>query len=307
MTERRLIVNADDFGLTPGVDRGILRAVAAGSVSSVSIMANLAEGVAVAALAAAYPEVSLGAHLNLTTGRPLRPGRELPSLVDATGEFLSLATLTRRALAGRVRGAEVARELEAQLARLRGHGAAVDHVDSHEHVHLLPGVTGAVIAVARRARVARLRCHRPRLFAARGRRRGEVLAYYAAHPRRVVSHALKRVLAARFRRAGLGGPDGVVSPALLLDPPPPGPLAEWDAVLAALPPGTWELVVHPADLTGPGDTAPLGDLVERRGVELAALESAAFPRMLRERGVTLVNYVERPLVPDTEERHARRA
>jgi predicted glycoside hydrolase/deacetylase ChbG (UPF0249 family) len=292
MTGRWLIVNADAFGLTPGVDRGITQAVAAGSVTSVSVMANLADLDAVATLAADHPGLSLGAHLNLTTGRPLRPARELPSLVDGSGEFLPLATLTRRALAGRVSGAEVVRELGAQLARLARHGVAVDHLDSHEHVHLLPGVTGAVIEAAWRAGVERMRCHRPRLFPP-GRSWTALAGYYTAHPRRIVSHAVKRALAARFRRAGLSGPDGVVSPALLLYPPEAGVLAEWTAVVAALPPGLWELVVHPADLDvsrDARDTARLGELVERRGAERAALIGSGFGDMLRAHDVALASF-----------------
>ena len=293
MTARRLIVNADDFGLTPGVDRGIARAVAAGAVTSVSVLGNLADPAAVTALAAAHPGVSLGAHLNLTTGRPLCPAYEVPSLVSSRGELLPLAELTRRALAGRVRRHEAARELGAQVERLAAHGVRVDHLDSHEHVHLLPGITAAVIDVARRSGVARLRCHRPRLFSAGTRRTRRLVGYYLAHPRRIVSHAVKRALAARFRRAGLAGPDGVVSPALLLPPATGGPLREWEAVLRLLPPGTWELVVHPADLDVPrdaSDTARLGELVVRRGAELADLESPAFAALLAMHRVTLVSF-----------------
>jgi predicted glycoside hydrolase/deacetylase ChbG (UPF0249 family) len=320
MTARRLIVNADDFGLTAGVDRGIARAVAAGAVTSVSVMANLADPAAVAALAAAHPALSLGAHLNLTTGRPLRPAHELPSLVDAHGEFLPLAVLTRRALSGRVRRADAARELGAQVAHLARHGIRVDHLDSHEHVHLLPGITAAVVDVARRSNVLRLRCHRPRLFPAGGRRSAAIARYYAAHPRRVVSHGVKRALAAWFRRAGLSGPDGVVSPALLLSPPPAGgPLDAWEAVLRSLPPGTWELVVHPADLDVPRDacdTARLGELVEQRGAELAALEGPFFAPLLAAYDVTLASFAAVPsgrvgrdvrAAPRAGEAHAGRA
>jgi hypothetical protein len=176
------------------------------------------------------------------------------------------------------------------------HGLRVDHLDSHEHAHLLPGVTAAVIDVARRTGVARLRCHRPRLFSAGGRRRRRLVAYYRAHPRRIASHALKRTLAARFARAGLSGPDGVVSPALLVEPATGGPLREWEAVVRHLPPGTWELVVHPADLEVPRDardTAWLGELVERRGARLAP-RGAAFHALLAAHGVALVSFAAVP-------------
>jgi predicted glycoside hydrolase/deacetylase ChbG (UPF0249 family) len=297
-------VSADDLGLTAGVDRGILRAVAAGSVTSVSVLPNLVAPATVTALAAAAPAVSIGAHLNLTTGCPVLPPGAIASLVDGAGAFLPLQTLARRAVAGRLAPVEIQAELDAQLARLRATGAAVDHLDSHEHAHLLPGVAAAVVHVAQRAHIPWLRCHRPRLLGP-----GSVVRYYRRRPRRLVAHAAKRLLAARFRAAGLAGPDGMVAPSMLLAPVGGGPLREWAAIAAALPPGLWELVVHPADLGVADDvssSARLGDLVARRGAELAALTDPRFPALLAERGVTLASFRGEPHVPPTKEAHARR-
>ena len=292
MTARRLIVSADDFGLGPAVDRGIVAAAQAGAVTSVGVMANLVDGAALRALPVG---ISLGVHLNLTTGAPLSPAAAVPSLVDGRGEFLSLATLGRRALAGRVRARDVERELGAQLARMGALGATIDHVDSHEHVHLLPGITAAAVRATRAAGVCRIRSHRPRLLAPSG---GATVAYYRAHPRRVLTHTAKRLLALRLRLAGLAMPDGMVAPSLLAVPVGGGPLRQWEAIAAALPPGTWELVVHPADLRQIGTAAErerLGDLVESRGAELAALTAPEFPRILRAHGVELVPFAAVPV------------
>jgi predicted glycoside hydrolase/deacetylase ChbG (UPF0249 family) len=304
----RLVVSADDFGLTTGVDRGIAAAVAAGTVTSVGVMANLADPAAVAGLSALRPGVSLGVHLNLTTGRPLAPAADVASLVDGEGRFHSLATLTRRALAGGVRPVHVMRELAAQIGRLQRVGLAIDHLDSHEHVHLLPGVLGAAIALAHRLGVPRMRTHRPALLGP-----GSTLGYYRRHPRRVVSHAAKRLISLRLRLAGIATPDGMVAPSLLRRPVAGGPLAEWTAIAAALPAGTWELVVHPADLAVARDataSARLGDLVERRGAELAALLDPRLPETLAARGVKLVPFSAVPAPPAlpaaAEERYASR-
>jgi predicted glycoside hydrolase/deacetylase ChbG (UPF0249 family) len=284
----RLIVSADDFGLTAGVDRGIAAGVAAGTVTSVGVMANLADPAAVAGLAALRPGLSLGVHLNLTTGRPLSAPADVPSLVDRDGAFFPLATLGRRAFTGRVRAPDVRRELGAQIVRLQQAGIAVDHLDSHEHVHLLPGVFGAVVAVARGLGVPRMRTHRPALVGP-----GRTRDYYRRHPRRVLSHVAKRLLAVRLRRAGIATPDGMVAPSLLRTPVAGGPRAEWEAIAAALPPGTWELVVHPADLSVPRDAtaeARLGELVARRGAELQALLDPGLRRTFAARGVALVPF-----------------
>jgi predicted glycoside hydrolase/deacetylase ChbG (UPF0249 family) len=309
MTSRRLIVSADDFGLGAAVDRGIVAAAARRSVTSVGVIANLVEAASVAELVAAAPAVSLGVHLNLTTGRPLSPAREIPSLVGADGMFHPLARLTRLAFAGRVRGGEVARELAAQVARVQALDVAIDHLDSHEHVHLLPGVTGAVIDLARSAGGQRMRTHRPRIL---GPRWTGPPRYYARHPRRVATHALKRLLAFRLRIAGIATPDGMVAPSLLVTPVPGGPPDEWAAIAAMLPPGTWELVVHPADLEvtpRPGDVERLGELVARRGAELAALVDPHFHTMIAATGVELVPFAAIPTWTArmrTEERYVPR-
>jgi len=313
MTDRRLIVSADDFGLTAGVDRGIVAAVAAGSVTSVGVMANLASPPALAALIAARPDVSLGVHLNLTTGRPLSSPAEIASLVDATGTFHSLATLARRALTRRLSTAEIRCELAAQIARARALGVAVDHLDSHEHVHLLPGVTSTVIALARDTGVPRMRTHRPLLLTAPGGGVRAQATYYARHPRRLATHAVKRLVARRLEAAGVAMPDGMVAASLLEPPVAGGPAVEWAAVVSRLPPGTWELVVHPADLgvaDRPGEEGRLGELVGRRAAELAALVDPSFGAMVAAHGVALVPFAAvrtHPLwVHFGEERYASR-
>src|SRR5437763_10694423 len=145
---RCLVVNADDFGLSPGVNDGILEAHAAGVVSSVSVLVN-APGWedAVAALRGGGAALGAGLHLNLTAGESLCSGRSL--VHPRTGRFHGLAGLVTRALSGRIDPDDVAGECAAQLARLHAAGVRVTHIDSHRHVHALPGVWRAVVATAR--------------------------------------------------------------------------------------------------------------------------------------------------------------
>src|SRR3954447_11297512 len=149
---RLLVINADDFGFAPGVNRGIVEAHRAGSLSSASMMVNtpaFQEAVALARTDA--PRLGIGLHLNLVTGRPLSA---VPTLVDeATGAFHSLEVLARRALAGQVDATDVRRECDAQLAALRAAGIAPTHLDSHRHAHVLPGILPAVTACAHEAAV----------------------------------------------------------------------------------------------------------------------------------------------------------
>jgi predicted glycoside hydrolase/deacetylase ChbG (UPF0249 family) len=141
---RRLIVNADDFGLTEGVSRGILRAHRDGVVTSTTVLASLPPQPELDAEAAACPGLGLGLHLNLTWGRPVSHADSVPSLVDAEGRFgRDLAALRERA-----RQDDVRREAEAQVeAFARRFGRPPTHLDSHHHAHRVPGVMDAVVDV----------------------------------------------------------------------------------------------------------------------------------------------------------------
>src|SRR4051812_17111049 len=135
---RLLIINSDDLGFAPGVNRGILEAHEAGTLSSASMMVTTPAFAEAAALVRTRaPRLGVGLHLNLVAGEPLTP---VPTLADPrTGRFHSLGELTRRALAGRVSAADVRRECDAQLAALAAAGVRPTHLDSHRHAHALPG------------------------------------------------------------------------------------------------------------------------------------------------------------------------
>jgi predicted glycoside hydrolase/deacetylase ChbG (UPF0249 family) len=140
---RRLIVNADDFGLTAGVSRGILDAHRTGLVTSTTVLASLVPQPELDA-AAVGSGLGIGLHFNLTWGRPVSPAALVPSLVDGEGRFeRDLADLQARAHPDDVR-----RECEAQIeAFARRFGRAPTHLDSHHHVHRLPRVMDAVVEV----------------------------------------------------------------------------------------------------------------------------------------------------------------
>ena len=139
-------MNADDFGLSPGVNDGILEAHAAGVVSSVSVLVNAPGWEHAVAALRGTGSLGVGLHVNLTAGEPVSQGS---TLVDAhTGRFHGLAGLMTRALTGRIDPEHVVEECGAQLARLRAAGVRVTHIDSHRHVHALPGVWASVVATA---------------------------------------------------------------------------------------------------------------------------------------------------------------
>lgn len=141
MASLRLIVHADDFGLTEKINEGILRAHQRGILTSASIMACGEAFEHAAVLARSTPALDVGIHLTLIEERPLSPPHEIPSLVGLDGKFHPHAVqFTRRYLTGKINLAEVKKELEAQIEKILAAGVLPSHIDSHQHMHMLPGV-----------------------------------------------------------------------------------------------------------------------------------------------------------------------
>jgi chitin disaccharide deacetylase len=130
---RQLIVNADDFGYSPGVTRGIIEAHRRGIVTSTTVMVNMPGAPeAVEQALIDTPNLGLGLHLNLTAGRPVVAGDTIPDLVGPNGEFHSRSTAFARLSLMDPQQLEV--EMRAQLSRFIDlAGRAPDHLDSHHH------------------------------------------------------------------------------------------------------------------------------------------------------------------------------
>ncbi|MGE0796074.1 MAG: ChbG/HpnK family deacetylase [Acidimicrobiia bacterium] len=146
-----LVVNADDYGLTEGVSRGILRAHADGIVTSTSVLALGSAFEQTSAWLDDAPDLGVGAHLALVgEDPPLLAATEIPTLVDGRGRLAaSWRQLLPRLLAGRVDPDDLRRELAAQLERIAGLGHPLTHVDTHQHLHLWPAVADVVLELAR--------------------------------------------------------------------------------------------------------------------------------------------------------------
>ena len=155
---KRLIVNADDFGRSAGVDRGIIRAHREGIVTSTTFMANAPGAEIAAALARATPTLDVGVHLVLSYARPLTDPARIPSLVRADGTFGRPSQLLTRDLDRD----EALIEYRAQFARAReliGH--VPSHIDTHHWVHDHPALSWAVCELAVDTGAA-ARTHTPR-------------------------------------------------------------------------------------------------------------------------------------------------
>jgi chitin disaccharide deacetylase len=276
---RFLVINADDLGLAPGVNRGIFEAHAAGTLSSASIMVScpaFAEAAEQALRDA--PNLGVGLHLNLVSGTPLAA---VPSLVDPeTERFHPLDVLARRALAGQVDAADVRRECEAQLAALVAAGITPTHLDSHRHTHALPGILPAVAAVAEDNSIPVVRRPLDRASLLDPVASAKMLVLHAAWRTALigvaVAHRARLARAPHFRGIAMQGmPD--VRERLL-------------ATLDQLPLGVTEIMMHP----GYDDevlAAQDGYQVEREA-DLKALLDPAVKSRLAKGDVRLVSFRE---------------
>jgi predicted glycoside hydrolase/deacetylase ChbG (UPF0249 family) len=155
----RLILNADDFGLTCGINRAIGELNEVGAITSATLMAN---GVAfddAVAVAHAHPALGVGCHIVLTDGVPVSHPDSVPSLLGADSRSFrpSLVDFVRALLLGQIREVEIAREALAQIEKLRSAGIAVTHIDTHKHTHLFPAVTRPLLEVCERVGIHAIR------------------------------------------------------------------------------------------------------------------------------------------------------
>jgi hypothetical protein len=142
---KRLVVTADDFGLSPGVVEGIVEAHERGIVTSTSLMVNAPAAEAAFAQARRLPSLATGLHFVLTFGEPLGPREPLLALLDEDGRFRKRDSGVHEL----ARPDEVRDELRAQIRAFeRGVGRPPTHIDGHHHVHLHPGVFRVAIEEA---------------------------------------------------------------------------------------------------------------------------------------------------------------
>jgi chitin disaccharide deacetylase len=285
---KQLIVNADDFGLSPAVNAGILEAHVQGIVTSTTIMATGAAFTCAASIGRRMARLGIGVHLNLTTGEPVSPASSIPTLVDGNGRLhLSAGRLLRALVARRVNLAEIETEFRQQITKVIQAGIWPTHLDGHKHVHVMPGVSQIVIRLAQEFSIPSIRCPRevaPKILtlAGGGRALTAVLKQYLVG--RAVS-AFARGFAEQLAKAGLLFPThfyGISQTGFL-------GLRDILDFLEDLPEGVSELMCHPgyvdADLVCSGTR-----LLGQREAEIRALTTPTVRTLAADRGIDLISY-----------------
>jgi hopanoid biosynthesis associated protein HpnK len=282
---KRLIINADDLGLTESVNRAIVRGYREGVLTSATLMANGAAYDDAVCIAREHPGLGVGLHLNILRGRPVLPPERIRSLVGPNGLFLgSTAALFRRWAEGRLDRAEIAQEFGAQLGKALADGVSVSHLDSEKHLHTIfiePAIEAAERHGIRRMRLsAECAAFSPRDLL--GKR------FYASIFLRWRARRAREMLAAR----GVSHPDhffGVRCSGEMLP-------RSLERLIASLPEGTSEIMVHPgrtrAALEALQDEFGAFDISPRGTDEVDALVSPGVRELIRRDGVALISYRE---------------
>lgn len=153
-----LLINADDFGLTPGVNRSIAELHRAGALSSATLMATAAHFDDAVALAKADPGLEVGCHVLLVDAAPALPAAQIPSLCPDGRQFrVTITALVRDLYLGRVSASEIEAEATAQIRKLQAAGLRVSHIDTHKHTHVFPRILRPLLRAARACGVAAIR------------------------------------------------------------------------------------------------------------------------------------------------------
>jgi chitin disaccharide deacetylase len=271
---KRLVVTADDLGLSAAVNAAIARAHREGVLTAASLMVTGEAAAEAVALARATPTLAVGLHLVLADGRPALPAGELPHLAGPDGRLQrDPARAGLRWTTSAAARRELARELEAQFARFAATGLPLSHVDGHHHLHVHPAAFPVVAALAARHRARALRLPWEGLRAlgdARPRRAAAEAAVLGALALRGRPTARRLGLAFADRVHGLVR-SGAMDEGYVL------------ALLERLGPGTTELFLHPSTAPGAprganaGDLAALTSLVVRRAIAARGLALGGWP------------------------------
>lgn len=287
---RRLIINADDLGLTPGVNRAICEANGNGVVTSATLMANgAAFGNAVESIRSRPARrLSIGCHLVLVDGAPITQPERVSSLVKTSAEFRQgIGELAFAAQRRKLDPTEIETEAVAQFKKIWSAGIQPSHFDSHKHTHMFSQILDPVMRAARTCGITRVRNpFEPRnpLPLAWLRRNRTLL-------KRALQVRALRVMRSKWLRlvkdAGFKTPDGSL-----------GVVTTGDldatllrALLENMPEGTWELVCHPG-YNDPDLDKIRTRLRASRAQELELLTSPETKRFIDSLGIELITYNE---------------
>ena len=282
---RRLIINADDFGLTAGINRAIVEAHTQGVVTSTSLMANVPAFENAVQQAKMSPNLSVGCHVILVDGSPILSRLQVSTLIapqstNGTRFRESLGRFAANALLGRLDAGQIEAEAKAQIRKVQSAGITVSHVDTHKHTHMFPAALRPFLRAAKACGINAVRnpftpwlpiSTPPRVW----KRCLEVRALHR------LAGTFRRIIG-QHRMLTPDGTFGIVAAGALN-------LELFQRIVERMPEGTWEFVCHPGYRDGELDKVRTR-LRDSRVEELKILTSTATRETLVRCGIELISY-----------------
>jgi len=289
---RKLIINADGFGFTPGVNRGIYKSIVDGVVSSISCVVNFPFIEEISSFKKDFEEksISIGIHFNLSVGKPVSPISKVSTLIEKdTGEFWG-DKFAQKCFLNELRHDEIEKELENQVKVLFDLGIRPTHWDGHQNKHLYPQFFWAAMNVAKKYGIMKMRTHRRYIFLSIPQNRQfRILKYYINNPHRFIAHSYSRVLMKLANYYGFKMADRLITPAYA-DESRKFLLNTWLALIRYLPKGVNEIYCHPGY---PDETlVKYAKYVYEREDEVKVLTSDILKYSIIENKVELISFKE---------------
>jgi hopanoid biosynthesis associated protein HpnK len=285
---KQLILNADDFGMTRGVNEGIIRAHRDGILTSATLMANGPEFDDAVVRAKLNPGLGVGCHLVLVGGPAVGPKEKISSLADENGNLPeSLGLFVARLTAGFIRTKAIEREMRAQIEKIRAAGIEPTHLDTHKHTHAHPKVMESLARVGKALGITRVRKPMENLRdswqSTRDANSSHTLELLAAAAARTVTPWFQAIV----RNYGLLTPNNFLGLAMTGSLGP----AALRRMIDTLPDGSSEIMLHPGICDD--DLAKSGSRLQmHRHTEMSALLDPAVKSAVVERDIRLITYCE---------------
>lgn len=283
MVMKRLIVNADDFGLTNGINQAVLKGFKEGILTSATLMVNTPAFHEAVSIARDNPGLGVGIHLNILRGKPILPSERVPTLVDRNGFFLkNVSLIGSKWILGRTNPQEVKEEFSAQIERALEAGVEVSHLDSERHLHNI--FIGPAIDAGRRFGIRKMRLSGENIF----------LVPSTFLKRQFLKVCLLSVIASInksiLRKNSVSHPDhffGSGSSGEMT-------ISRFERIISKLPEGTSEIMCHPGYVASEIETLKdefgTFDLFPLRDNELKALLSPRIRESIKRAGIELISY-----------------
>lgn len=276
---KKVIFNADDFGLTKSVNIGILQCFKSGIVTDSSLLMNL-EATEDAVKIIKRRELNAGIHLNLTEGKPL--SNKVPTLIDKNGNFFNITRFSLRLISNRISERDIEREFAAQIEKFLSNKLTPTHIDTHQYIQMFQKVCKAAVKTAKKYRINKMR------HSYEEKSPASIFKYYKKqHLKRLIVSSLSKKSKSIFKKENFIVPDhfsGISTIGYAF------PTKSFINILRNLKSGTTEIMCHPGYSNE--DLKKISFYSNQRESELRALTSKILKEEIKRLNIKLISFKE---------------